>query len=162
VAHPACCTMGTGPFPGVNYGRGVLLTTHSLLVSRSWKSRAIPLPTLWATTGPVTGTLYLYLDIQRRMFCNSAHLDSSHSARGQLVVLEMVQRILHVMTAWFCAAFNWWLNNHDQKNHTNDYFFTCGSSHILVTVSCHLAHPDAVKCTIFQENTELSNPEHSF
>ena len=34
---------------------------HSpLLVPWSWKSRAIPLPTLWATTGPVTGTLYLF------------------------------------------------------------------------------------------------------
>ena len=36
---------------GVKCGRGVLLTTHPLLVSRSWKSRAIPLPTLWATPG---------------------------------------------------------------------------------------------------------------
>ena len=60
-AHPAFCTMGTGSFPGVKYDRGVLLTTHPLLVPRSWKSRAIPLPTLRATTGPVTGTLYLYL-----------------------------------------------------------------------------------------------------
>ena len=49
--HPASCTVGTGSFPGVNYGRGVLLTTHPLLVPRSWKSRAIPLPTLWATPG---------------------------------------------------------------------------------------------------------------
>jgi hypothetical protein len=30
-----------------------------LLGPRSWKSRAIPLPSLWATTGPVTGLLYL-------------------------------------------------------------------------------------------------------
>ena len=37
--------------PGVKCGRGVLLTTHLLLVPRSWKSRAIPLPTLWATPG---------------------------------------------------------------------------------------------------------------
>ena len=43
---------------GVKHGRGVLLTTHPLLVPWSCKSRAIPLPTLWATTGPVTGTLY--------------------------------------------------------------------------------------------------------
>ena len=57
-AHPASCTMGTGSFPGVKYSRGLLLTTHALLVPWSWKSRAIPLPTLWATTGPVTGTLY--------------------------------------------------------------------------------------------------------
>ena len=41
--------------PGLSRGfsaaRGVLLTTHPLLVPRSWKSRAIPLPTLWATPG---------------------------------------------------------------------------------------------------------------
>ena len=51
LAHPDSCKMGTGSFPGVKCGRGVLLTTHSLLVPRSWKSRAIPLPTLWATPG---------------------------------------------------------------------------------------------------------------
>jgi len=50
-AHPASCKMGTGSIPGVKCGRGVLLTTHPLLVPRSWKSRAIPLPTLWATPG---------------------------------------------------------------------------------------------------------------
>jgi len=50
-SHPASCTMGTGYFPEVKCGRGVLLTTHPLLVPRSWKSRAIPLPTLWATSG---------------------------------------------------------------------------------------------------------------
>ena len=36
---------------GVNCGRGMLLTTHLLLASRSWKSKAIPLPTLWAISG---------------------------------------------------------------------------------------------------------------
>ena len=50
-AHPASCTMGTGSFPGIKCGRGVLLTTHPLLVLRSRKSRAIPLPTLWDTPG---------------------------------------------------------------------------------------------------------------
>ena len=50
-AHPASCTMGNGSLPGVKRGRGVLLTPHPLLVPRSWKSRAIPLPTLWATLG---------------------------------------------------------------------------------------------------------------
>ena len=58
-AHPASCTMGTGSFPEVKYGRGVTLTTYPLLVPWSRKSRAIPLPTLWATTGPVTGSLFL-------------------------------------------------------------------------------------------------------
>jgi len=50
-AHPASCKMGTGSFPGVKCGRAVLLTTNTLLVPRSWKSTAIPLPTLWATPG---------------------------------------------------------------------------------------------------------------
>jgi len=50
-AHPASCKMCTGSFPGVKCGRSVLVTTHPLLVPRSWKSRAIPLPTLWATPG---------------------------------------------------------------------------------------------------------------
>ena len=57
-AHPASCTMGTGSFPGVKSGRGVLLTTHPLLVPRSWKSSYTSTP-LWAITGPVTGLLYL-------------------------------------------------------------------------------------------------------
>ena len=46
---------------GLKCGRGVLLTTHPLLVPRSWKSRAITLPTLWGHTRPVTGSLYLYV-----------------------------------------------------------------------------------------------------
>ena len=50
-AHPASCKMGSGSFPGVNCGRGVLLTTHPLLVPGSWKSRAILLHALWATLG---------------------------------------------------------------------------------------------------------------
>ena len=60
-AHPASCTRGTGSFRGVKCGRSVLLTTHPLPVPRSWKSRAIPLPTLWATTGLYRGSLYLDL-----------------------------------------------------------------------------------------------------
>ena len=50
-AHPASCEMGTGSFPGVKCGPGVLLTTHPLPVPRLWKSRAIPLPTFWAKPG---------------------------------------------------------------------------------------------------------------
>jgi len=39
----------------------VLLTIHPILVPRSWKSRALTLPTLWTTTGPVTGTHFTSL-----------------------------------------------------------------------------------------------------
>ena len=48
-AHSASCKMGTGSFPGVKYGRGVLLTTDPLLEPRSWKNRAIP---LYPPSGP--------------------------------------------------------------------------------------------------------------
>jgi hypothetical protein len=40
-AHPTSYTMGTGgSFPGVKRGRGVMLTTHPLLVPRLRKSRS--------------------------------------------------------------------------------------------------------------------------
>jgi hypothetical protein len=45
---PASCTMRTASFLGIKCGRGVLLTTHPLLVPMSWKSIAMPLSTLWA------------------------------------------------------------------------------------------------------------------
>ena len=51
--------MGTGSFPGVKCGRGVLLTAHPLLVPRSWKSRAYTSTHPLGHTGPVTGSLYL-------------------------------------------------------------------------------------------------------
>ena len=50
-AHSPSCKMDIRSFPGVKCGRGVLLITHTLLVPRSWKVRAISLPTLWATPG---------------------------------------------------------------------------------------------------------------
>jgi hypothetical protein len=61
-AHPASCTVGTvGYSPGVKRGRGVMLTTHPVLVPRLRKSRSYtpchPDAPLWSVTGP----LYLYL-----------------------------------------------------------------------------------------------------
>jgi len=50
-AHPVFCKMGNGFLPEVKCDRDVLLNTHPLLLSQSWKSRAIPQPTLWATPG---------------------------------------------------------------------------------------------------------------
>jgi len=46
-AHPASCILGTGSFPGLKSGRGVRLTSHTLLVPWLRKSRAIPLLPLW-------------------------------------------------------------------------------------------------------------------
>jgi len=65
-AHAASHTMGTGSFPGVKCGRGVLLTTHPLLVPRSWKSRAISLPNFWAT-GPHRACNGITLPFKRRI-----------------------------------------------------------------------------------------------
>jgi hypothetical protein len=57
-AHPASYTMGTGgSFPGVKRGRGVMLTTHSLLVPRLRNSRSCtschPDAPLWSVAGPL-------------------------------------------------------------------------------------------------------------
>jgi len=64
-AHPASCTMGTGSFPGVKSGRGVTLTPHPLLVSWSWKGRAILLLPLWAVR-----------PVQNLIACTREHLFS--------------------------------------------------------------------------------------
>ena len=76
--------MGTWSFQVVKYGRGVLLTTHPLLVPRSWKSRAIPLPTLRLKTGPVTGKLCLTLYIKRL----STEYVASHDYLHQSILFE--------------------------------------------------------------------------
>ena len=58
--HPASCKMGTGSFPGVKCGRSVLLTTHPLLCRGHGRVELYSTHPL-SHTGPVTGTLYLYL-----------------------------------------------------------------------------------------------------
>jgi hypothetical protein len=66
-ANPASCTMGTGSFPGVKSGQGVILTPHALLVPWSRKSKAIhtstPPMARTACTEPqclYKGALYLF------------------------------------------------------------------------------------------------------
>ena len=93
-AHPASCNMGTGSFPGVKCGRDVLLTTHPLLVPRSCKSRAIPLPTLWAPpacngiTLPFTLCLWLSIstwDLTVLYYTASVFVKQSHYRPGQVL-----------------------------------------------------------------------------
>ena len=57
--HLTSCTMGTGSSPRVKGGRGVWLTPQNLLVPWSWKSRAIPLLSLWPVRPVQGGTLPL-------------------------------------------------------------------------------------------------------
>jgi hypothetical protein len=59
---PSLLYNGYRVFPGNKGGRGVMLTTHSLLVPRLRKSWAIPALTLWALWGLLRGSLYLLLD----------------------------------------------------------------------------------------------------
>ena len=85
-------------FPGVKYSRGVLLTTHPLLVPRSWKSRTIPLPTLWATTGPVTGTLYLYLHLSKFV---SVMIAPVRGPRNSSAITPDCH--FHISYSWLCS-----------------------------------------------------------
>jgi len=58
---PSLLYNGYRVFPrGVKCGRGVTLTPHPLLAPRSWEEQSYTSTPLWATTGPVTGLLYLY------------------------------------------------------------------------------------------------------
>jgi len=67
----------------------MLLTNHPLLVPWSWKSRAIPLPTLWATTGPVMGTLYtLHIIYYYQNHLN--YLSSVHSSKTETKLVPLM------------------------------------------------------------------------
>jgi hypothetical protein len=57
---PSLLYNGYRVFPGGKGGRGVILTTHPLLVPRLRKSWAIPPLTLWVLLGLLRGSLYLY------------------------------------------------------------------------------------------------------
>ena len=53
--------MGTGSFPGVKYGWGVLLTTHPPTSAVVMEEQSYTYTHPLGHTGTVTGTLYLYL-----------------------------------------------------------------------------------------------------
>jgi hypothetical protein len=56
-------------FPRVKGGRGVMLTTHPLLVPRLRKSWAIPPLTLWVLLGLLGGSLYSLPLLQKYIYC---------------------------------------------------------------------------------------------
>ena len=67
LSQPACCTIVIPQLLArdskLQYRHnlvGFTTVTNPVLVPRSWRSRAMPLSTLWATSGPATGTLYLF------------------------------------------------------------------------------------------------------
>ena len=96
---PSLLYNGYRVFPEVKYDRGVLLTTHSLLVPWSWKNRAIPLPTLWATTGPVTETLFFSSSssVVTSILSLCAHIEGMWESRGMVpVILDIDTRLRSV------------------------------------------------------------------
>jgi hypothetical protein len=71
---PSLLYNGYRAFPGGKGGRGVMLTTHPLLVSRLRKSWAIPPLTLWVLLGLLRGSLYLspsFRDLKFAQRCSS-------------------------------------------------------------------------------------------
>jgi len=87
----------------------VLLTNHPLLVPWSWKSRAIPLPTLWATTGPVTETLDLYyqhIAMSKRRTDNlflffTLHHKKTHKIKHSCSFMFGSWRVMTMKFPWF-------------------------------------------------------------
>jgi len=93
-AHPASCKMGNGSFPGVKCGRGVLLTTHPLLVPRSWKNIAIPLPTSGPhrTCNGITLPLPLHIYIYIYIYIYIKQSSSSSAKRKFFYVSQRQQK----------------------------------------------------------------------
>ena len=86
-AHPTSCKMGTGFFPEVKCGRGVLLTTRPVLVLRSWKSGAIK----W-----VCGQKHNYVCLIRCYIVRSKKLHvAANSGHHQFFSFESVKIILY-------------------------------------------------------------------
>ena len=83
-AHPASCTMGTGSFPGVKSGRGVILTPHPLLVPLVMKQQSYtstPPMGRTACTEPLClykGDLYLYLLSLATMYKKYPYISNYH------------------------------------------------------------------------------------
>jgi hypothetical protein len=71
---PSLLYHGYGVFPGGKVGRGMMLTTHPLLVPRLRKSWAIPPLTLWVVLGLLRGSLYLYPNNNLTSFFSSGNL----------------------------------------------------------------------------------------
>jgi len=83
-AHPASCTMGTGFFPGVKSGRGLIMTPHPLLVPlvmKEYSYTSTPLMGYTACTEPqclYKGDLYLYLTY---IYMNVRHQTLKHCGK---------------------------------------------------------------------------------
>jgi hypothetical protein len=105
--------MGTGcPYPGLNRGRGVTLTTHSHLVPASRKSRSYISSLSWHLHGG-SGTTLLYL-----MLCKfqlsvewqgcpgmwKSYLDQLHFHKNKGISCDLPQHIFRSSGAKFCGG----------------------------------------------------------
>jgi hypothetical protein len=95
-AHPASCTVGAGgSFPGVKRGRGVMLTTHPLLVPRLRKSRIYtschPNAPLWSVTGPLY--LFTFSHVCYRSLWNNAFLATFLAAFKNFSIFGVTSRM---------------------------------------------------------------------
>jgi len=86
--------MGTGSFPGVKCGRGVLLTTHPLLVPRSWKSRAL------GHTGHVTGKIYFFTYIYTYIQISISRVGFAIQVERILILVRSSALKLYVALIW--------------------------------------------------------------
>jgi len=100
-AHPASCTTGTGSFPEINCGRGVLLAIHPLLVLWSWNSRAIPLPTLTN----IFIDLGLHVSIHYGIIIRPSlkHTDSLHKTIKTRIGIQTVHNNLCLWYTYLCC-----------------------------------------------------------
>ena len=131
---PSLLYNGYRVFPGAKYDRGVLLTTHPLLVPWSWKSRAIPPTTLWATTGPVTGTLYLSTMPVLLKFNEIRPIWYSHwSLRNCAVLLTVYKAVFAILLSSKHSAHKYTFNSTSTSRHDSHIYKADNSPFDCVT-----------------------------
>jgi len=126
-AHPTSCKMGTMSFPGLKCGRGVLLTTHPLLVPRSWKSTAIPL----GHTGPVTRKIYLYLTLSTVLLLSSPPWPTSTGPKCYILAIIWVFHTFITSNLRVRIMVNEWDADHDGSSVNASWFYSLRSCSYL-------------------------------
>jgi len=136
-AHPASCTMGTGSFPGVKCGWGVLLTTHPFLVPQSWRVELYLYPPSgphWACKG-ITLPLYLLYKYRTRFFFFCAYCLVAVRQVGLLIsviqilpfTFQYLSIFIQLLFEYFHPAFAVWIIH-------------IPSVYLLVPFCSHLCH----------------------
>ena len=131
---PSLLYNGYRLFPGGKVRPARAADHPPLLVPGSWKSRAIPLPTLWATPRPVRGKLYLYLWRTHIYFKVTVII-----LIIIIIIIIIITNLTCIYDLYFCkhfgipkmCTFSWWTLNMVQWL---AWWWPCVSKHVATFI----------------------------